>query len=385
MTKIYYKCFTINNLYKILSSASIFLIAFYFIKINYGFYFRTNLVEIFILLSLIIWLFINLKENLIAITLFLRREKIFLVGLIFLFFGLSISLIYSIDKFKTLGAIKSWFLLPIIFTLIIRFSKVKIDKFQILYLSGLFVSLISIFYLILGKLTYDHRLQSFFSHPNYLAMFLAPSFLIIFNNLIENRKNIKIEYAYLLPIVISLFFTFSYNSWLSVFITISLYLIIYRKFNFKKMVLILLIFLTILLSQLNNPKLKNLFDNNHSSFMDRLVIYKVSLKVAKDHLLTGIGLNNFQQAYLEYQKYFRPYPNWAVPMSHNLYLDFLLQLGLFGFFGFILILIWAYSVFLKNPNLKIGFLIITFYLVYGLFDSPYFKPDLSLIFWISFI
>ena len=153
------------------------------------------------------------------------------------------------------------------------------------------------------------------------------------------------------------------------------------------------IFSTFLIFEKNSAKFSDLVNfSERSSLSSRMMIWRSSLKIASDHWLWGIGPGNFQNKYLQYQQYFPPYLEWAVPQPHNLFLAFYLQTGLIGFLGFILLLIlWIFQkikilVFSKdylNAHLtKILLALITYTLFHGLFDTPYWKNDLALIFWI---
>ena len=73
------------------------------------------------------------------------------------------------------------------------------------------------------------------------------------------------------------------------------------------------------------------------SFDARFVIWQKAWQVFKTYPIVGIGPGTFQD-------YFPLYPKWGVPQPHNIFLAFLLQTGIVGFIGFIMLLVW----FLKN-------------------------------------
>jgi len=112
----------------------------------------------------------------------------------------------------------------------------------------------------------------------------------------------------------------------------------------------------------------------------------------KNNFIFGIGPGNFQNKYLEYQKYFPPYLEWAVPEPHNIYLAFWLQSGIIGFTGFIILIFsWLKKItkeILNNQKnshiLAVSLGIMTYILIHGIFDTTYWKNDLSLVFWIIF-
>jgi len=156
--------------------------------------------------------------------------------------------------------------------------------------------------------------------------------------------------------------------------------------NSKKKILFLIIvglFLSIIFfSQYNTEKFQNLTNFSRSSFESRIMIWKASLAILKDHPFLGIGPGNFQDFYLDYQKKFPPYLEWAVPQPHNLFLAFYLQCGLLGLIGFL----WLILLFFKKGFRQLPIAVLTavmiYILIHGLIDTPYWKNDLAVIFWI---
>ena len=152
-----------------------------------------------------------------------------------------------------------------------------------------------------------------------------------------------------------------------------------------------------------------------------------AIKILKDHWLIGIGPGLFQPYYLDYQKYFPPYLEWAVPQPHNLFLAWWLQAGLLGLIGFLWLVIkffkqtasivrhhlfptlssteergqnelttptvspsrvregeskkgWVFAI--KQPLTIFSMAVIIYFLVHGLVDATFWKNDLALIFWV---
>ena len=96
--------------------------------------------------------------------------------------------------------------------------------------------------------------------------------------------------------------------------------------------------------------------------------------------------------YLSYQQYFPPYLEWAVPQPHNVYLALWLSSGSIGLFGFILLITRLMYIsgrtFLinKKEEPRLGALLICslllLFLVSGIVDTPYFKNDLAIAFFL---
>lgn len=375
-----------NSITKFLIFSVVFLIPSYLIRFSI-FGIPTNVLEILIYLTFFSYLLeipaINWKrlyEN--------YRTYIFSVALIFI--GLVISTLVNQNYREGFGIIKGWFFDPLLFSFIL-INKIKTEKelqniLKIFYFSGVLVGLVSLVYFFLGKLTFDNRLAAFYSSPNYLAMFLAPSLFIGIYLLTLKKLNFKFIYFSSLIIIFgTIYLTFSYAAWLSIALSLIIIGFITKKIN-KKIILIssAIIFIA-LLSQLKNPKLNNIF-SDRSSLQSRTMIWQSSAKILKDNFIFGIGPGNFQNKYLEYQKYFPPYLEWAVPQPHNLFLAFWLQGGIIGFIGFIFLIFNWLKRILKNqknsPLLTVSLAIILYFLIHGLADTTYWKNDLALIFWV---
>ncbi len=324
----------------------------------------------------------------------------FFIGLILL--GLVISSLLNDNLFHNLAIIGSWFVLPLCFVLTIFFLPKKQSSQQILstiFYSSFTVALISLFYFIANNLTYDHRLKGFYSSPNYLAMYLAPGFIIgifkIFQSF-QQKNHLSFYFFLLLTILtsISLYLTYSYATWLAILGSFTVAIFLIKKFASPQTYLFLfLFFIALLFTQFNNPKLRNIVPNySHSSLSSRVIIWKSALKILSNNRIWGIGADNFQEKYLQYQKYFPPYPEWAVPQPHNLYLAFWLHSGFIGFLGFVCLMIFwlknqiaivLHSKSEKQKKSALILLTIIFYiLLHGLVDTPVWKNDFALLFWL---
>jgi len=373
----------------------IILLPTYLIRFSLGFL-KTNFFEVFFFFILIWWVFETIfKKSLLKFNCFLTKNLLFSGGLILLLIGVSLSTIFSLNPLVSLGILKSWFFVPVIFFLII--SNVKNKKSLVFFLrslsfSGIIVSIISFFYLVLGRLTYDNRLSAFFENPNQLAMYLVPAWLVSLFFFCFSKKRIekRLWLSFLSLISIPLFFSYSYGAWFGVLFGSSICLILIKTKFLKLKKIKFFWFLTtlvLLIIVFSSAKFQGLLLDQRSSFHSRLIIWRSALYIIKDHWLVGIGPGSFQQAYLEYQEYFPPYLEWAVPQPHNLFLAFWLQAGLLGFMGFISILVWFFKktiICFKN-NQKIAILllaIMSYFLIHGMIDTTYWRNDLSVVFWL---
>jgi len=238
-----------------------------------------------------------------------------------------------------------------------------------LFLSGTVVSIISLVYLILGKLDPVGRLQAFYTSPNYLAMYLAPALIIGFG--LITRKNIISSTFILFSIiclVLSIIFTYSFGAWLGIVAALGFGFFIYLLKLKKRLAWVILGFSLVFILILGYLALIQ----RGASLETRLIIWQRAFEVFKTHPILGIGPGTFE----------------SYPQPHNIFLAFLLQTGIVGFIGFIWLLIW----FLKTGFMNLAsfndarFILILismmiYILVHGLVDTTYWKNDLSALFW----
>lgn len=402
--------------------AILFCLPFYFIKFKYS-WISLNLIEVLIITLFLLWV-----SNKNAQYRILNTKYNIPIALIII--GLFLSMIANKNYYTGLGVIKGWFVLPIMFAIILYDNLKKNEKLLdwslwALFCSGVLVSVEGICYWFSGFLTYDGRLRIFYDSPNQLAMFLGPVFLIgLFLFLKEEGKLKKIICGIGSALIgLGLYFTFSYGAWLATAVALVVLLwLIYGKFMRKLPIVFLLFFLVVFLAWATNIKLRNIENEGvRSSLASREMIWKSAGLMLKNNPLFGIGPGNFQEKYLEYQRYFPPYLEWAVPQPHNLFLAFWLEAGLIGLVGFL----WLVGIFFvdnkkaigNNPHTKIynldsslpneikkqtpihriyssnfgdgasrniGILclaIMLYFLIHGLVDTTYWRNDMAVLFW----
>lgn len=324
------------------------------------------------------------------------------LGLLFL--SLAISTIYSLERVSSLGILKGWFLIPMLYGwLVFHYSRSSSRLFLNAFAIGsIIIAGIAFVYLVGSELTYDGRLKAFYLSPNHLAMGLTAGMIVLTSRIIENAKSFfakpVLAFSFIL-LTVAVLATYSYGAWLGI-LAGSVFVLLRKhrgKPRHRKSPTSLflgvaatgLIVLSLILWQMPSEKFQNIVSSQRSSLQSRLMIWQAAGLIIKDHPLVGVGAGQFQEAYLSYQKYFsQPFLEWAVPQPHNLFLAFLVQLGILGLVGFLLLLGWFFAVswqvvkktsspFVINTLLAIMIAI----LAHGLLDSTYWKNDLAVIFW----
>lgn len=323
-----------------------------------------------------------------------------IIGTALFFLGAAISFVTNPFSLTGLGMLKAWFVSPLLMAWLI-FQAQPTGQEKNLFLNTwlmttLLVACGALTYVFTGQLTYDGRLAAWFTSPNYLAIFIAPGILVAFYKLYEGFGEKKEAKGYIPPLLTLLillailFFTRSYSVWLGVFGATLLMTVVSVRATHKKYFLEVLAALVIvgaafLFLESGNPKWQSLISlEARSSVASRMMIWQSAAKMISDNPVFGIGIGRFQDVYLEYQKYYSPYLEWAVPQPHNIILAVWLETGLIGILGFVTIIVRSIYILLQNKNreatLLLGLLML--YLLYGLFDTPYFKTDLAFSFWL---
>ena len=294
-----------------------------------------------------------------------------------------------------LGVWKGWVVAPMLYFFV--FTQVVTDgaKLKELLLNfvyaGALVAVVSyVFAVFGGGFTYDLRLSGFFESANYLSLFLEAPLLLGVYYLLHGDHMTKREEILNLAAVTTmthaLFMTQSYAAIIAVFGAIGLYilvLLVRHKMNLFKMlvafIILVVTFGVIAGSQLNSGKFKQFVDFEHrSSSTVRLEIYDIALGLINTYPLTGVGPGLFQGYYQIMGPDILGHApmEWNIPHPHNLFLAFWLNAGLLGLFALLCILVLAHFR-LTYPVIALWGIVI-----HGLFDTPFWKNDLAMIFWL---
>lgn len=363
----------------------------------------TTLLEILIYIAFVIGLF-NLK----------KASKIdskiwWPIGLLLI--AALISTWTSPDHRVALGEFKAFFIDPlIVFWLVVTFLRQEDFGWVFWGLAGssVIVSVHAVIQKIIGNVTADGRVVGIFGYsPNYLALFLTPLIALAAARSLELMTK-KIDIAHKMPKIIigwavvvlgliALNFSGSRAAFLALAGGLVFYLIIHfwaqikSKLWLKTIIAVFIIAMIAFAWQANKPNF-NLSPATGgritSSNNIRAQIWQATWELGLKHPLLGVGLGNFQNAFNELTKNRTNFTAYITPWAlspHNIFLDFWLNTGILGLVAFIWILFIFYLKGLKdyqNPIKVFLMTAMTALILQGLVDTPYFKNDLSLIFWL---
>ena len=378
---------------------TIFLIPFYFIRFSVFHRIPTNIFEVAVLITF-----------LVTLVLAIVRKKFNSNGYLpyFLLITAGASIILSQDMVSALGIFKGWFLIPVLLYLSIinAFSQEELPKISVpLLFSVIIVSIWAILqkYGIITTLFYQRGDASFnqyltehsrvfgpFESPNYLAMFIVPASLLtipVFSLIQSKIVKVFLALIYLLPLA-ALLLSGSRGGIIGLVLAVLIYLFVSKKDKFFNSTIISTGFAIVVFSAMALAAYKFGFDPKSDSV--RIEIYKYSLQILRNNWHFGIGLGDFYTNISAITPLAESFKTFALPYAlhpHNIFLAFWLNLGLAGFLVFIGLLISFFWRMFKHQgkNLLWGGALMAMIaiLTHGMFDSTYWKNDLSALFWLT--
>jgi len=235
--------------------------------------------------------------------------------------------------------------------------------------------------------------EALYTSPNAVAMFLEPPLAIAagFALYAEDRRNRRVAIVCLVFLLAALVFTLSRAGLLTLSV-LALVAVITMPNRRVKAVLLggaLIGGFAVAQIPIVHERLARQLDPNYNfnTFEGRLQIWSDTLHMLRDHPIFGAGLRAYTQVMAPYvtgNRIPELYP-------HNVFLAMWSELGLLGLVAFVILLgllLWRgwrgfYAAHgLLRPLLwgtSAAFVAIA---VHGLFDTPYYKNDLSVEFWI---
>ncbi len=392
----------------------------------------STILEAMILIVFFIWLFKEKPwKNFKRKNFYKRKKYPYTLEIIGILIAAWLGLLIADFSTGALGIFKAYFLEPImLYIVLVNRGFINIRKFiWPLSLSALTISLIAIFQQLSLGFSLDSIIQlkvsSIFNYPNALGLFLGPIILLSFGLFLSYPKRSSLltsskKILLLLTIILStlaIFFARSDGALAAVLISFFIIAILINKKS-RKIALVSTILIIIALS-FHTPNWQYIKDR--ASLRDlsgqiRRQQWKETMEMlTNNRLLTGAGLNNYQKVLKPYHQegiFVKDYrdPEWHRKVvwdkeyhkkswqpveiylyPHNIFLNFWTEITLLGAIIFIWLIfrvIFDLVKILKRLNSTqkgIAYGVIASLLViliHGLVDVPYFKNDLSVLFWL---
>lgn len=333
---------------------------------------------------------------------------------------------------EAFGVWKAYFFEPLLlFILIINLFSNPAGRQKIILslgISALIISLFAIYQKITGQFIDNpfwaaaetRRVVSFFGYPNAVGLFLAPMTMLFISQLFSKiSKPEKLFFGLtIITSILAIFFAKSEGALIGLMAGIFIFAIFFnRTTRIIAIVLSHIVFLTIFnVPQLKQFVIQKVTLNDLSGQIRQQQWIETKKMFAAGHVFQGAGLSAYQKAVAPYHQegifLKNDDPNWLEKIRnseeyrkqmwqptevymypHNIFLNFWSELGILGALLFCWIIakfLWQSSrLFLTektNPERFIALGLLTSMIVlvvHGLVDVPYFKNDLSALFWIS--
>lgn len=386
------KTTVIKRIVTLLLYTDTLLLSFYFFRFSFWII-KVNVFEISILLTLLF----------AAIYFYIAKRKPvfgFVWPYIFLLIA-GVAVFLSLDKTKALGIWKGWFFIPIVYYwLVINFAPfgkrlVSLTRFLLVALILICVWAILQKYGHIGPLFYQigdgtfnqyleqGRIFGPFESPNYLAMFIVS--VLFLASLPFQWKKMPLYLLVVALVLLTLYFSDSRSGALALFaggiIAVLLWPSAGKWSIASKIAVIVLAFFSIYY-------VVGKISLDSGGNMVRKEIYTYSTEILKSNYLFGIGLGSFQDKIAQLSLGNQSFQLYGLPYAlhpHNLFLAVWLYLGLAGIIMFIfgLFVFFYRGLKKRSPDQVLILGAMTAILVHGLFDTTYFKNDLSAIFWLT--
>ncbi|MFH1259982.1 MAG: O-antigen ligase family protein [Elusimicrobiota bacterium] len=297
--------------------------------------------------------------GLVVLTLLNQGKKItgFDKWLIFLMFGLSLSLFTSIDRTNTLKSLASFFLrgagVAFIASRVVNTDVRRNYLVKFVLFTASLVCLIALLEFFTGKqpifqnlyvkypndcrYNFGSRCVSTLGHPLVLSAYLV-MLLPLAVSFLQNSRHFY-KFIPLSLIIPTIFLTFSRSSWLAGFFALLIYFSGNKNIFAKRKVIF--ISLIILLSLAFVPRVKQIFKERVNAgrlkaeifTSHRFDAYKTTWQIFKNYPFFGVGLGNYPAVHEQYRT---ERMSSGIKSPDNIYLRILCDTGLAGVGSFLI-------------------------------------------------
>lgn len=323
----------------------------------------------------------------------------FAFPILLLLIAATVAIFVTPDRSTALGIWKAYFIEPALFFFVLTsIVKTKKQLGQIiiaLVASASFIALTAIVQYFAGwgipesySLEGARRATSFYGFPAAVGLFIAPILSLLLAWLITSGKKVTSNYKIWLPaglaaiaMMLALLFARTEGAWLGVLIA-TFFVFMFTRYRLPALTVCLIALMLVLAIPVARDYFVTLATFQDVSGDVRLVLWQGTTRLIADNPVFGAGLAGFPELYEKYKE------ARHVELSlypHNIFLNFWSETGALGLIALLLILFQYIKQGLKALSSRYSLPLLaamSCILIYGLVDAPYFKNDLSVLFWI---
>ncbi len=336
---------------------------------------------------------------------FLRSQKILLVAVVLFTLGATLGVYYSLHVRAALGEWKAFYIEPIVVALLaflhIRSRRDIETLLSCVLASGIVLGLYTVYQRLTGNGVpfafwengASYRVTGWYGFPNAVGQALFPVAILaggFFLALILEKKNDVVRSLFFVSALflslLGILFAKSTGSLLAVMAGAGIFLLAFRRTRIPSLVIGVAALVVVCLLPTTNSVKQEVLAQNRSGQI-RVAMWHEATWFLRDHPFTGAGLSSYTDRITPYHA---PVHGESIEIfhhPHNMLLTMWVNIGLIGFIGYTLLLVWLGITgvrFLRNGD-YLGimiFAVVGGFFVAGLVDSPYIKNDMSVLFWL---
>ena len=344
----------------------------------------------------LVWLIKYSRQDSKNIWAAMIKHKIFFVSFGVFFISSVISIFVSDMPIPSLGEWRAYFLEPMVLFLVLVGRKDAVKYSDLIWGLGLSAVSISI-YAIWQKFTgwgvatpewaaeATRRVTAFYSSPNAVGLYLAPVLVLV--GLFVFKRSQKARFWVSVVVIklslLAVIFTKSQGAWIGLGAGLLTFIFFV---GYKKIAVVAAVAGVVIALLIPSMRQAVLFQDQANQNRLRLWGYSWTfLKRSPQNFVLGTGVRQF------FRKIQKPYYDKIVMerliYPHNIFLNFWTEIGLPGMLAVMVMLGYVFCLAntIRKNNKLIGAGLmgaLTVLVVHGLVDVPYFKNDLSFLFWI---
>ena len=322
----------------------------------------------------------------------------------------TVSIFFSPDLRVALGSWKAYFVEPflffVVFISVIKKNEQLLNVMTVCLLSSIIIALIAIGQKITGwgiPVTWlaERRVTSIFPYPNAVGLYIGPLLVFTLPFIISlSRRVVGLKRAFGITLgclsmgLLAAAIIFAKTE--AAYIAVGLSLLGFAFFlneTLRRAAIVVVVGFAVLLfiSPMLSAVVKEKVLLQDWSGKVRRVTWNESMTMLRDHPVTGAGLAGYQKTFEPYHK---AHYLEIFLFPHNIVLNFWSETGIYGLASFTLLILVSLILLAhtarkyKKTGKEEGYIMacVTFFsitalLIHGRVDVPYFKNDLSVLFW----